>query len=79
MRRLYEPRPVTVFTGDGGDPDEVAGRRVTAIREQWVVEDGWWASRPLCRRYFELVLEDGSDVVVFHESPGSGDWFRQRA
>jgi hypothetical protein len=50
MKRLYSPRPVSVFTGDGGDPAEIAGRRVAAIREQWVVEDGWWGGRPQCRR-----------------------------
>jgi len=43
-----------------------------------VVEDGWWSGRPQCRRYFELVLEDGSDVVIFLEQR-SGRWFRQRA
>lgn len=78
MRRLYKPRPVTVFTGGDGDPHEIAGRRVAAVREEWVVEDGWWAGRPQCRHYFELVLEDGSDVVVFREQR-SGRWFRQRA
>ena len=51
---------------------------VSAVREEWLVEDGWWTREPLRRRYFELVLEDGSDVVVFCE-PGSGRWFRQRA
>jgi hypothetical protein len=47
------------------------------VREEWLVEDGWWTRRPLRRRYFELVLEDGSDVVVFRE-PDSGRWYRQR-
>jgi hypothetical protein len=49
---------------------------VESVREEWVVEDGWWTQRPLRRRYFELVLEDGSDVVVFREPEGR--WFRQR-
>jgi hypothetical protein len=52
-----------------------------------VVEDGWWTQRPLRRHYFELVLEDGSDIVVFREAPPSNglrsratshQWFRQR-
>ena len=47
------------------------------VREEWLVEDGWWTQKPLRRRYFELVLEDGSDVVVFCE-PETGRWFRQR-
>jgi hypothetical protein len=50
---------------------------VESVREEWLVEDGWWTQKPLRRRYFELVLEDGSDVVVFCE-PETGRWFRQR-
>jgi hypothetical protein len=49
---------------------------VESVREEWLVEDGWWTQKPLQRRYFELVLEDGSDVVVFAEPDGR--WFRQR-
>ena len=40
---------------------------VEAVREEWLVEDGWWTQKPLRSRYFELVLADGSDVVVFCE------------
>jgi hypothetical protein len=43
-----------------------------------MVEDGWWTREPLRRRYFELVLEDGSDVVVFCDPRDPGRWFRQR-
>ena len=50
---------------------------VESVREEWLVEDGWWTQKPLRRRYFELVLEDGSDVVVFY-APDSDRWFRQR-
>lgn len=78
MKRLYRPRAISVRAGADGKPRRVAAKRVAAVREEWLVEDGWWAGRGLRRRYFELVLEDGSDVVVFCE-PDSGRWFRQRA
>jgi hypothetical protein len=58
-------------------PRAVGRLEVASVREEWLVEDGWWTRRPLRRRYFELVLQDGSDVVVFSE-PDSGRWFRQR-
>ena len=76
-RRLGTPKPTSVIPGDGGSPRSVAGREVDSVREEWVVEDRWWTGRPLRRRYFELVLEDGSDVVVFY-APDSDRWFRQR-
>jgi hypothetical protein len=77
VRRLYVPRPVAVELSEG-TPCAVAGIEVEAIREEWGVEDRWWTPQPLRRHYFELVLSDGRDVVVFRDS-GSGCWYRQRA
>jgi hypothetical protein len=77
--RLYNPAPIEVRAGADGVPVRVGGIAVELIREEWLVEEGWWTERPLRRRYFELVLEDGSDVVVFSEPPGEGGgWFWQR-
>ena len=76
-RRLAMPRPVVVRTG-GRVPAEVSGVRVEAVREDWVVEDGWWTGRPVRRRYFELVLEDGRNVTVFHDLVRRR-WFAPRA
>jgi hypothetical protein len=78
MRRLYVPRRVAVEADGDGAPLALAGVAVAAIREEWVVEDRWWASQPLRRRYFELALADGCDAVVFR-SIRSGRWYRQRA
>jgi hypothetical protein len=49
------------------------------VREEWLVEDLWWTPKPLSRRYFELVLTDGRDLVVFREPDVDGRWFEQRA
>lgn len=75
--RLYRPQAIPVRLGADGVPVAVGRLSVSSVREEWLVEDGWWTRRPLHRRYYELVLVDGSDVVVFCE-PGSGRWFRQR-
>jgi hypothetical protein len=77
-RRLYAPRRIEVRTGPDGAPRAIAGVGVEAVREEWLVEDRWWTPRPLRRRYFELVLADGRDEVVFR-SGVSGRWYRQRA
>jgi hypothetical protein len=77
-RRLNLPQPVRVRAGAGGRPLAVEGRPVDAVRESWLVEDKWWTERPLRRRYWEIVTEDGRDVVVFRELDGGG-WFSQRA
>lgn len=78
--RLNPPRPASVELGDGGSPRAVGHLAVSSVREEWLVEEGWWTHRPLHRRYFELVLEDGSDVVVYQDLSGrDAGWYRQRA
>ena len=59
-------------------PTQVNDVDVVAIREEWIVEDGWWTASPIRRWYFELVLIDGRDLTVFQAFP-SGQWFAQRA
>jgi hypothetical protein len=74
--RVNKPWPVPVQRAPDGTPQAVGRLAVTSVREEWLVEDGWWTQKPLRRRYFEVVLEDGSDVVVFREPDDR--WFRQR-
>jgi hypothetical protein len=50
---------------------------VVAFREEWRVVDRWWTEEPVDRRYFEVVLETGQNVVVFHDGE-SGRWYSQR-
>ena len=78
-RGIYWPLPAEVRAGGDGRPVDCDGVPVEAIREEWLVEDRWWTPRPLERRYFELVLADGRDVVVYREPAEDGRWFRQRA
>jgi hypothetical protein len=75
-RRLYAPRPTRVEAGSDGVPIAVGSVAVESVREEWLVEDRWWTLDPLDRHYFELVLADGRDLVVFRAGP---DWFLQRS
>ena len=77
-KRLSVPRPASVQVGSGGVPAAVGGMPVEAMREDWVVEDRWWTERAVRRRYFELVLVDGRNVVVFRDLV-AGRWLMQRA
>jgi hypothetical protein len=74
---IYWPRPVEVRTEPDGAPSAVDSVPVDAVREEWLVEDRWWTLRRLWRHYFELVLADGRDLVVFRDIRGR--WYRQRA
>jgi hypothetical protein len=77
LHRLGTPRRATVWAGPGGVPTAVGRTLVDAVNEDWVVEDRWWTGRLLRRRYFELVMVDGRNVVVFLDLE-SGRWFTQR-
>ena len=77
-RRVLEPEAVRVAADPGGCPQLIAGRRVDAVRESWLVEDRWWTDAPLRRRYWEVVTDDGRDLVVFRDLEAGG-WYQQRA
>jgi hypothetical protein len=76
---VYWPQPVEADAAPDGTPTGVEGVAVDAVREEWLVEDRWWTPKPLRRRYFELVLADGRNVVIFREPADGGRWFLQRA
>ena len=78
VRRLGQPRPVRVGTDVAGLPTAVAGRSVTHLRDEWRVEEGWWTRRPVHRVYYDLVLDDGRNTVVFCDRR-QGRWYAQRA
>ena len=75
-RALNAPRPARVRWGEGL-PAEVNGEPVEAMRESWLVEDRWWSTEPLRRRYWELIGVGGRNLVVFHDLC-TGHWFIQR-
>jgi hypothetical protein len=77
-RRLNSPRPALVEVHPGGLPTRVNRQEVAVVREEWRVVDRWWTEDPVTRRYFDIVLESGENVVVYRDGD-SGTWFTQRA
>jgi hypothetical protein len=77
LARLNQPRPALVEEGLDGAPRRVNRGEVVALREEWRVVDRWWTEEPVDRRYFEVVLETGQNVVVFRDEE-RGSWFSQR-
>jgi hypothetical protein len=77
FRRLNEPRRALVESRFDGTPVAVNREQVALVREEWRVVDRWWTEEPISRRYFEVVVESGRNVVVFHDEE-VGCWFSQR-
>lgn len=75
--RLLEPRPALVEESFDGTPRQVNRQPVAVVREEWRVLDRWWTEEPVSRRYFEVVLESGQNVIVFRDQERGG-WFSQR-
>ena len=78
VRPVGVPREVEVRTDERGRPAAVGGRPVAHLRDEWRVEEGWWTRTPLRRRYFDLVLADGRNAVVFLDRRRRR-WYAQRA
>jgi hypothetical protein len=75
--RLNEPRSALVEARFDGTPVAVDREQVALVREEWRVVDRWWTEDPISRRYFEVVLESGRNVVVFRDEEAAC-WFSQR-
>ncbi len=79
-RRLNEPRPIEVVADGSGEPVAVVvgGRRlaVAQVQDRWRIDDEWWRERPVSRVYYQVALEDGQAVVVYHDLM-DGRWCQQ--
>ena len=76
--RVNAPRPALVEASFDGTPQRVNRQPVEVVREEWRVVDRWWTEEPVSRRYFDVVLESGRNVVVFRDEE-QRTWFSQRA
>jgi len=92
LRAVNEPRPVAVELDENGKPaairrsndtggghggQEETAAVVDAVLEMWRIDDEWWR-KLISRRYFAVMLEGGSRVVLF-EDLVTHEWFMQTA
>ena len=77
-RRLNAPQAAFVETHVDGTPRSVNRQQVALLREEWRVVDRWWTEEPVDRRYFDVVLASGENMVVFRDGEAQS-WFTQRA
>lgn len=60
---------------DNGGGQEATAAVVEAILESWRIDDEWWRQL-ISRRYFAMLLEGGTRVVLF-EDLVTHEWFMQ--
>ena len=81
LRRLNAPRTIEVRAEAGGAPAALrrGGRwvKIAEVLNRYRTDDRWWTAEPVSRTYYELLLEDGRAVTVFHDLI-RGEWHEQR-
>ena len=50
-------------------------RRIEQVQDRWRIDDEWWRG-PISRRYYQLVLDDGSLRTVYQDLV-DGRWYEQ--
>lgn len=69
LRPLNRPQAAVIQTENGLPAAVVEGtrrHRVTQVQDVRRTDDEWWRN-PISRRYYRLVLEDGSLRTVYHD------------
>jgi hypothetical protein len=83
LRVLNAPTPVEVFAGSTGQPETVRRadwpdpRRIAGVQEMWRIDDEWWRERPISRLYYQVLLQDGVALTLYHDLI-DGCWYEQR-
>ena len=52
-------------------------RTIASIQDRWRIDDEWWREHPISRLYYELLLDDGTLLTVYHDLLADA-WFEQR-
>ena len=51
--------------------------RVSSIDDLWEIDEEWWRSRPIARRYYRVTLEDSRAITLFRDMV-DGCWYQQQ-
>jgi hypothetical protein len=70
LRSLHQPKLIHGAADAKGKPTMLVinGQRkqVASIEDRWRIDDEWWR-KEISRMYFDVILEDGQRLTVFHD------------
>jgi hypothetical protein len=84
LRPLNAPSPLRVQTDTQGRivslwrQGRLTPRSIAAIQDRWRIDDEWWREHVIARLYYELLLDDGTLLTVYHDL-AADLWFEQRS
>ncbi len=82
LHPLGRPAPVRVSSDADGLPLAIVGGEgcgpgmVLQVRERWRIDDEWWRT-PISRLYYQVVMEGGRNLTLYHDLE-EGGWYRQQ-
>jgi hypothetical protein len=83
LRPLNAPTPLRVQTDAHGRitaiwrQGRLTPRSIAAIQDRWRIDDEWWRDHRVSRMYFEVLLDDGTLLTMYHDLLADA-WFEQR-
>ncbi len=83
LRPLNAPSPLRVQTDANGRivsiwrQGRLTPRTIVSIQDCWRIDDEWWREHAVSRLYYELVLDDGTLLTIYHDLVAQL-WFEQR-
>src|SRR5262249_35978564 len=83
LRPLNAPMPLRVETDAAGRiisiwrQGRLTPRTIAAIQDRWRIDDEWWREHRVARQYYEVVLDDGTLLTMYHDLVANA-WFEQR-
>jgi hypothetical protein len=84
LRPLNAPSPLRVQVDEHGRivslwrQGRLTPRTIAAIQDHWRIDDEWWREHAISRMYYELVLDDGTFLTMYHDLQTDA-WFEQRS
>ena len=81
---MNAPAPLQVQMDDKGRiisiwrQGRLTPRTIAAIQDRWRIDDEWWREHAIARMYYEVVLDDGTMLTMYHDLIRD-EWFEQRS
>jgi hypothetical protein len=84
LRPLNAPSPLRVEKDEQGRiiaiwrQGRLTPRTIAAIQDRWRIDDEWWREHAISRMYYEIVLDDGTLLTMYHDLLADA-WFEQHS
>lgn len=80
LRPINRPIPIQIQESSQYVPMSMLYNRfwlqIVDIEDRWRIDDEWWREQPISRIYFQILLENGQRLTIFHDL-FQNEWLQQ--